>query len=192
MEAISTYKSHIGNPKKSIIHHHHRRHPFISTPPSENFFPPHDLIHHVMGGGLLQPPPPSLRRSFPASHSYPPYSVQLQQPPLLPLPAAAHRRPAAARGLSCPPAASKKANSPKKSPKSPTKKEEKKISPSEEADMFSGTAAFAVLSPPPSSLPLPTFSVRPKALISCCKAEAAAAGIDTGATDNLRRLLRLR
>lgn len=43
------------------------------------------------------------------------------------------------------------------------------------------------LSPPPSSLPLPKFSLRPKL---GCKAEAA--GVDTGATDNLRRLLRLR
>ncbi|KAL7137821.1 hypothetical protein ABFS83_10G119200 [Erythranthe nasuta] len=57
---------------------------------------------------------------------------------------------------------------------------------SEKFDMFSGAAAFAI-SPPPSSLLLPTFSVRPKALISCCKAEAAA-GIDTGATDNHRRM----
>ncbi|KAI3464814.1 hypothetical protein Pfo_021477 [Paulownia fortunei] len=54
-----------------------------------------------------------------------------------------------------------------------------------EVDMFSGSVAFTI-SPPPSSLPLPTFSLRPK--LSC---NAEAAGIDTGATDNLRRLLRL-
>lgn len=53
-------------------------------------------------------------------------------------------------------------------------------------EKFSGSA-FAI-SPPPSSLPLPKFSLRPK-LISC---NAEAAGIDAGATDNLRRLLRLR
>lgn len=51
---------------------------------------------------------------------------------------------------------------------------------------FSGSP-FTV-SPPPSSLPLPKFSLRPK-LISC---NAEAAGVDAGATDNLRRLLRLR
>ncbi|KAJ8762323.1 hypothetical protein K2173_007480 [Erythroxylum novogranatense] len=44
------------------------------------------------------------------------------------------------------------------------------------------------LSPPPSSLPLPKFSMKPKAL--SCTAEAV--GVDAGATDNLRRLLRLR
>ncbi|XP_028766293.1 uncharacterized protein LOC114724150 [Neltuma alba] len=43
------------------------------------------------------------------------------------------------------------------------------------------------LSPPPSSLPLPKFSLRQK--LSC---NAGAAGVDAGATDDLRRLLRLR
>ncbi|XP_051124192.1 pollen-specific leucine-rich repeat extensin-like protein 2 [Andrographis paniculata] len=52
--------------------------------------------------------------------------------------------------------------------------------------MFSGSAAFTISSPPPSSLPLPSFSLRPKL---SCNAEAA----DTGsATDDLRRLLQLR
>lgn len=55
----------------------------------------------------------------------------------------------------------------------------------EELEEFSGTV-FS-LAPPPSSLPLPKFSLRPKL---CCNVEAAA-GIDAGATDNLRRLLRL-
>jgi hypothetical protein len=55
----------------------------------------------------------------------------------------------------------------------------------EDFEKFSGSA-FA-LSPHPSSLPLPKFSMRPK--LSC---SAEAAGIDAGATDNLRRLLRLR
>ncbi|KAK4434636.1 hypothetical protein Salat_0626400 [Sesamum alatum] len=43
-----------------------------------------------------------------------------------------------------------------------------------------------IISPPPSSLPLPTFSLRPK--LSC---DTKAAGMGNGATDNLRRLLRL-
>ncbi|KAL4576718.1 hypothetical protein LXL04_012816 [Taraxacum kok-saghyz] len=57
------------------------------------------------------------------------------------------------------------------------------------ADKFSGSVVFTP-SPPPSSLSLPTFSLRPKL---SCKAEAAAAGsgVDAGATDSLRRLLRL-
>ncbi|XWS14445.1 hypothetical protein CRYUN_Cryun35bG0010000 [Craigia yunnanensis] len=49
------------------------------------------------------------------------------------------------------------------------------------------SGSIFTLSPPPSSLPLPKFSLRPK--LSC---NAEAAGIDAGATDNLRRLLRLR
>ncbi|OMO75431.1 hypothetical protein COLO4_26124 [Corchorus olitorius] len=52
-------------------------------------------------------------------------------------------------------------------------------------EMFSGSVF--TLSPPPSSLPLPKFSLRPK--LSC---NAEAAGVDAGATDDLRRLLRLR
>ncbi|XVF35940.1 hypothetical protein REPUB_Repub19eG0015200 [Reevesia pubescens] len=51
-------------------------------------------------------------------------------------------------------------------------------------EKFSGSVF--TLSPPPSSLPLPKFSLRPK--LSC---NAEAAGVDAGATDNLRRLLRL-
>ncbi|OMO87373.1 hypothetical protein CCACVL1_09082 [Corchorus capsularis] len=52
-------------------------------------------------------------------------------------------------------------------------------------EIFSGSVF--TLSPPPSSLPLPKFSLRPK--LSC---NAEAAGVDAGATDDLRRLLRLR
>ncbi|KAG9442689.1 hypothetical protein H6P81_018543 [Aristolochia fimbriata] len=55
-------------------------------------------------------------------------------------------------------------------------------------DDFSGS--IFSLSPHPSSLPLPKFSLQPKAKIRC-NAEASE-GIDAGATDNLRRLLRLR
>ncbi|KAF8023552.1 hypothetical protein BT93_F0916 [Corymbia citriodora subsp. variegata] len=54
-------------------------------------------------------------------------------------------------------------------------------------EKFSGSVMYAI-SPPPSSLPLPKFSLlRPKQL--SCKAEAA--GVDAGATDDLRRILRL-
>ncbi|KAE8715563.1 putative TFIIB zinc-binding protein [Hibiscus syriacus] len=52
-------------------------------------------------------------------------------------------------------------------------------------EKFSGSVF--TLSPPPSSLPFPKFSLRPK--LSCI---AEAAEVDIGATDNLRRLLRLR
>ncbi|KAL1533353.1 hypothetical protein AAHA92_33246 [Salvia divinorum] len=93
---------------------------------------------------------------------------QSSQPPLLPLPASARRL-------------SKKSKSPKKEGKK-SKDVAKVISKCEMGDIFSGSAVF---SPPPSSLPLPTFTMRPK--LSC-----QAAGVDAGATDGLRRLLRLR
>ncbi|CAK7346161.1 unnamed protein product [Dovyalis caffra] len=54
----------------------------------------------------------------------------------------------------------------------------------EDFEKFSGSVF--TLSPHPSSLPLPKFSTRTK--LSCT---TEAAGIDAGATDNLRRLLRL-
>lgn len=60
-----------------------------------------------------------------------------------------------------------------------------KVVDAEEFEKFSGSV-FS-LAPPPSSLPLPKFSLRPKL---SCNVEASA-GIDAGATDNLRRLLRL-
>lgn len=57
-------------------------------------------------------------------------------------------------------------------------------------DKFSGSVVFTP-SPPPSSLPLPTFSLRPK--LSCsAQAAVTGSGVDAGATDSLRRLLRLR
>ncbi|XP_010536412.1 PREDICTED: WAS/WASL-interacting protein family member 3 [Tarenaya hassleriana] len=48
--------------------------------------------------------------------------------------------------------------------------------------------ALMLLSPPPSSLPMPRFTIKPNL---SCNAEASA-GDDGGAGDNLRRLLRLR
>ncbi|PRQ27235.1 hypothetical protein RchiOBHm_Chr6g0303181 [Rosa chinensis] len=55
----------------------------------------------------------------------------------------------------------------------------------EHKDNFS--SSIFTLAPPPSSLPLPRFSLKPPRR---CKAEAV--GVDAGATDNLCRLLRLR
>ncbi|XP_068645355.1 uncharacterized protein [Aristolochia californica] len=57
-----------------------------------------------------------------------------------------------------------------------------------DVDDFSGS--IFSLSPHPSNLPLPKFSLQPKAKTRC-NAEASE-GIDAGATDNLRRMLRLR
>lgn len=191
-QSISPYKSHLKNPKKF------HQNPTISNP-SDAFW-----HSHFNSTGLLQPPP------F-LSQSYPPYSLhQSPQPPLLPLPAGAPRRSSSARGLSCSPLNKKASNPSLTSKKSKSPKKEGKNSPkkskdvaiggerkceigggvssvlvvSDQVDMFSGSAVF-MISPPPSSLPLPTFSLRPK--LSC-----KAAGVDAGATDDLRRLLRLR
>lgn len=81
-----------------------------------------------------------------------------------------------------------------KSPKYKNQKTGRKISPvknnpapadEEIGNVFSGSVIYAISGPPPSSLPLPTFFLRPKLR---CK---AAAGIDSGATDNLRQILQL-
>lgn len=52
------------------------------------------------------------------------------------------------------------------------------------------TGSVFSLSPPPSSLPLPKFSLRQPKL--SCTVEAAAGEIDDGATDNLSWMLKLR
>ncbi|XP_030541547.1 WAS/WASL-interacting protein family member 1 [Rhodamnia argentea] len=54
-------------------------------------------------------------------------------------------------------------------------------------EKFSGSVMYAI-SPPPSSLPLPKFSLLRQKQLSC---NAEAAGVDAGATDDLRRVLRL-
>lgn len=59
----------------------------------------------------------------------------------------------------------------------------------EELEKLSG-CFFTVISPPPSSLPLPKFSMRPAKALNC---NVEAVGVDDGAAaaDDLRRLLRL-
>lgn len=217
--------------------------PSISRP-SENFVLPLNLHNNI---GLLQSPPQVLLPpNYNLFHSYPLFSMsmqqQQQQPPLLPLPISstkpnkanisAIQHPRLMRGISCPPTTNRKAHNkvaksrnssltPKKSKTiSPTKQESlKPLGPhpkdlpkdvpktstllsrssgicgsnssanatrdQQVIDRFSGPVVFTI-SPPPSSLPLPTFSLRPK--LSC---NAEAAGVDAGATDNLCRLLRL-
>ncbi|XP_039071248.1 uncharacterized protein LOC120218360 [Hibiscus syriacus] len=54
-------------------------------------------------------------------------------------------------------------------------------------DLEWASSSIFKLSPPPSSLPLPSFSLRPKL---SCNAEAASAD-DDGVTNNRRRILRL-
>ncbi|QCE16700.1 uncharacterized protein LOC114196004 [Vigna unguiculata] len=163
--------------------------------------------------GLLNPPPSramSFSYSQPLSasslfnhHRHAQPLQQQQQPPLLPLPHASGGIRSRDKSLT-----------PKKS--KPTKREEAKKrsgtqflivasqnpwgpDPKDLPRLLPGmgnvndvvSAAVFNLAPPPSSLPLPNFSLRSKL---GCKAEAAAGGggVDDGATNNLRRLLRLR
>ncbi|RDY07266.1 hypothetical protein CR513_08646, partial [Mucuna pruriens] len=161
--------------------------------------------------GLLNPPP-SRAMSFSYSHPLSASSsvfnhhyVQVQQqPPLLPLPHVS--RSLGTRDINT-------CLTPKKS--KPTKREEANKRSGAESilivasdnrwgpepkdlpkvvlglgnshDVVSGVVFD--LAPPPSSLPLPRFSLRSKL---GCNAEAASGGVDDGATNNLRRLLRLR
>lgn len=138
---------------------------------------------------------------------------QQKQPPLLPLPHVSailhHNKPLLPRNLNT----QSLSLTPKKS--KPKKREETKKSPGTQSttdflmdnpwgpdpknlpvvigignmDVFSESVFN--LAPPPSSLPLPKFSMRSK---FSCNTEAATAGsfVDDGATNNLRRLLRLR
>ncbi|KAL8466798.1 hypothetical protein ACS0TY_035742 [Phlomoides rotata] len=147
--------------------------PYHSKSHIMKFHKPYEVFGTPNSIGLLKPPPPSLG----------------QLPPLLPLPASHLRRSSSALPHSPPP--DKNSNgtrhhsfSLKKSSKIP-RKEEKKIpkrsSVGDSDVMFHGTFLLPTISPPPSSLPVPTFALRPKPK-----------GVDTGATDDLRRLLRLR
>ncbi|PSS31242.1 hypothetical protein CEY00_Acc04538 [Actinidia chinensis var. chinensis] len=157
-------------------------------------------------GGLLHAPPHSLFYSYPPSVSV--LNPQ-QQPPLLPLPIPNPNNNDRTRGLSCPPINRKingrsREHKKSKSPKKADPKRDLKSIPSasslgpdpkdvsrvlSSAELYGNygdleSSGVFTLSPPPSSLPLPTFSLKPKL---SCKAEVA--GIDAGVTDNLRRIL---
>ncbi|KAE9586708.1 hypothetical protein Lal_00004972 [Lupinus albus] len=172
----------------------------ISSNPSEN---------SETYAGLLNHPPRAM------SLSYSVFNNQYrQQPPLLPLPNVSQKiqQPhQLSRSISSSQGQFRKNRTrdisltPKKS--TPTKREEgrKKISATQSSiseflivtsdnrwgpDPKDLPKNLTVLSPPPSSLPLPKFFLRSKL---SCNAEAAVAvgSIDAGATNNLRQLLRL-
>ncbi|OIW14814.1 hypothetical protein TanjilG_05435 [Lupinus angustifolius] len=175
----------------------------ISSKPSENF---------ETYAGLLNPPPRAMSLSSSVFNNQ--YRQQQQQPPLLPLPnvSAKIQQPQLSRSISISQGHFRRNRTkdisltPKKS--TPTKREEgkKKISATQSSiseflivtsenrlgpDPKDLPKNLTVLSPPPSSLPLPKFFLRSKL---SCNAEAAATdggGVDAGATNNLRQLLRL-
>lgn len=157
-------------------------------------FVSNNLNHHSENfdtcAGALNPPP-SRAMSFSYSHYV--------QPPLLPLPHASSRSLLTAKKSK----PTKREEAKKRSGtqsilitrRGPEPKDLPKVIRNnnivihDDEDVVSGF--IFNLAPPPSSLPLPKFSMRSKLR---CNAEAAAAGgaVDDGATNNLRRLLRLR
>ncbi|CAL0326987.1 unnamed protein product [Lupinus luteus] len=195
MDTIRTPKKNYGGRGTYIIY----------SKPSENF---------ETYAGLLNPPPRAMSLSASVfNNQY--RQQQQQQPPLLPLPnvSAKIQQPQLSRSISSSQGHFRKNRTrerdisltPKKS--TPTKREEgkKKISATQSSmseflivtsdnrwgpDPKDLPKNLTVLSPPPSSLPLPRFFLRSK--LSCnAEAAAAAAGVDAGATNNLRQLLRL-
>ncbi|KAK8624436.1 hypothetical protein V6N13_065781 [Hibiscus sabdariffa] len=204
--------------KNNILRRYSSGANFISKP-NENLVHNTSIIHGGEGGGaLLFAPPPSFSFSYNPSASLPnplfyQNYQQQPQPPLLPLPVPnkpLHSSlPSRTRSLSSSPSNVKynknkdlKRSKPKqltgKSVEDPKKLQPKtteatktqavnkpfEMASAKDLDRF--PSSIFTLSPPPSSLPLPSFSLRPK--LSC---NAEAASVDDGATDNLRRILRL-
>ncbi|CAK9312740.1 unnamed protein product [Citrullus colocynthis] len=175
-------------------------------------FKPQTSSPATVHGGLLNFPPPAVPY-FSHRHNN-------QQPPLLPLPRRPFPRPENGTTAFCRPKGMKsrdqsltpKKSKPIKRSKGPTAVKStvefvivdstNRLGPEpshvpkdlwrvlglrSSAEMEFSGSAFSI-SPPPSSVPLPKFSLRQK-VVSC---NVEAAGVDAGATDNLRRLLRLR
>ncbi|WCJ35076.1 hypothetical protein M5689_016344 [Euphorbia peplus] len=203
----------------SSTKNHRNTRDFIHRP-TENLAPMNYLIHGGNGGFLFAPPPPlSFSYPPPSPAMYPNQQPPLLP---LPISNRRHNSlPARSRNLTSPPITRKsnRPRDPKKpikikqiqskpvgsgpDPKDLPKVVSKVLSsipPSsfssmvgnvgnitsvENLERFSGS--MFTPSPHPSSLPLPKFSVKPK--LSCT---AQAAAVDAGATDNLRRILRLR
>ncbi|KAL5706454.1 hypothetical protein ACHQM5_024619 [Ranunculus cassubicifolius] len=168
-QSISSYKQKTRNPRMNS--------PLIS-PTNENLAP-----SNHKGDGLLVRPPPQRSLSF--------STIPSRQPPLLPLPIS---KPYCSFP-SLPPKSSinkkpfinkKPLNQkwPKSSdPPRKTQSSNKVILRGDEED----DVVIYSLAPPPSSLPLPRFPVKPKA---GCNVEAATR-IDANATSNLMKLLHL-
>ncbi|KAA0063295.1 uncharacterized protein E6C27_scaffold205G001180 [Cucumis melo var. makuwa] len=155
-------------------------------------------------GGLLQTPPRFLSApSFHTHQSYP-FFQQNKSPPLLPPPPTTPSNLRPHRSLHSQP----RSHSLKKSKSTRKEKDSaavvdrripsrtissagaaKRVVRVEELEKLSG-CFFAIISPPPSSLPLPKFSMRPAKALKC-NVEAAGADDGAAAADDLRRLLRL-
>lgn len=140
-----------------------------------------------------------------ASHRtpFPRPPAQPQQPPLLPLPAQAPPPVSRAKKPRCHAAAAPGAASAPITVAAPSKKRAAPATTAglEEVEWAAGTdGSLYSVSPPPSSVPMPTSllltvaAARKEPTVSCCAVEVASTGcasVDAGATDELRRLLRL-
>ncbi|KAF5771507.1 hypothetical protein HanXRQr2_Chr13g0565741 [Helianthus annuus] len=209
MNTSGDYKHQIGNLNRNFVANR-----TLYSYPSDDLLLATVLSgSYFTGAGLLSAPPASLNHSFPPAvlGFRPPQNLQRhrQQPPLLPLPVSVpkthqnmniYRINSSSNNnirLSTPRVNKNVKNRVRDHSLTPKKsKNQKKNSKREDVDLAINTTESSVSSvvftpsPPPSSLPLPTFSLRPKL---GCKAQAAAVGfgVDAGATDSLRRLLRL-
>ncbi|KAG2321123.1 hypothetical protein Bca52824_014336 [Brassica carinata] len=139
------------------------------------------------GGSLALPINPT--SSWGSSPAYLPPPPSYSQPPLLPLPRVNSSRPRV-NNSSLPYSSQARATSetvPRltRTGSVPVRSNHKRDFP-EGFDGYPGPAIM-LLSPPPCSLPMPRFSIKPK--LSC---NAEAAGETDVATDNIRRVLQLR
>ncbi|KAL8135698.1 uncharacterized protein LOC141715079 [Apium graveolens] len=180
-----------------MLHHNRKLDRQFTSPPSEFFYPNFPFSSSFNGGAVPYAPPFSFQGPIdPRVHQF-----HHQQPPLLPLPfpnpyqnnnRKLNNKLTRHQSLSV-----KKSNfsgpGPKREKPRPTETYTKDVP----RVLFSGNSnnvniidtkfvASSVVSPPPSSLPLPTF-IRPKR--SCNFKDVAV--VDAGATDSLRRVLHL-
>ncbi|KAF5179025.1 hypothetical protein FRX31_031388 [Thalictrum thalictroides] len=215
-QSISPYKQ---SRNHGRIINNNNNHAFLSSR-NENFSGFDQNIINGRGGVLILPPPPPLQSSFTSSRRRQPPLLPL--PISKPYSSLNNLYGRNNKGGASPPTKEKNLISKKpKSSISPNKQEStmksknvirlgpepgnllkqvSKVMSStlEEENEGSGVlegicgSSIFLLAPPPSSLPLPKFSLKPKTM--SCNVEAAATtttGIDAGATDDLRRLLRL-
>ncbi|CAN1824599.1 hypothetical protein LINPERHAP1_LOCUS30832 [Linum perenne] len=180
------------------------------APPRRSFsMNNYDLINMIHANhliGFAPPPPPSL----PYYSSYPPAAAAA--PPLLPLPVSRPPRHTSLPNYQT--TQRKPANRPRKHKTKPVINRPDQPKPGSAGPVGPKGSSYpagkeipvislaaddlfiSLLSPPPSSLPLPKFFMgRPKRaqqqMMRSCTVEAAAGGNDDVSVDNLRRLLRL-
>lgn len=205
-ESMSSYKK-ARNPKRRSSNNNNQTRSFIPSRTNSiggNLYYTKSLPKMEMmanGGAFLNPPfPPS--SSLPRLNSSP-YPLQFHQPPLLPLPVTPSRQFQSLPPTSISGGATrlspthKKHNKGIKNQKGTKVVNNNRLGPTPESlpkDLKKFSGPVFPEAPPPSSLPMPKFSLKPK---MSCRVEASGSGsgvrVNTaGATGNLCRLLNLR